>query len=150
MLMKKIKNFKRFRMLFLVLVVLLFWAFNYYPCISLDLTSLPEKILHNGKHFTDVLFLYGSGICTSCTSGKYVYSLKDREDIVFVVPSTYTQYDLENFNDIFMLKGKVIKGDEEIAKLVNKINLCKERDMWKANYHIKFGKNGRIKSIIGL
>jgi hypothetical protein len=140
------KKFKRLRILFIILIVFVFWAFNYYPCLSLDLISLPQK-LKNHKDIKDALLLYGSGVCSSCSTGQYVYDLRERKDILFIVPSNFTQYEIKNLKDIFALKGTVMNGDEDVMSLVERINDCKDLNMWKANYHVRFGKNGKITSI---
>lgn len=144
---EKIK-IKGFRLLFILLLIAAFWAFNYYPCISLDFVALPEKIRKND--FKEVLILYGSGVCTTCSTGKYVYALRERENILVILPGHFNKYDMENFNNVFMLKGRVIKGDEDVLKLVKRINRCKELDMWKANFHIKLEKDGKIALVKGI
>jgi hypothetical protein len=110
----------------------------------LNVASLPGKI-NPGK---DAIILFGAKICKSCPTGKYLYSLRGRDDILVIVPRDYSKHDIANLKDIFEIQGKIISGDEEVLNLVEKINRCKDLDMANANFHLKFGENGIIGSIL--
>jgi hypothetical protein len=137
----KVKS-RYFRILVILAIVIVYLVYDYYPCILLSSVSLPGKIKTK-----DVIIIYGGKICKSCPTGKYLYSLRERGDFLVIVPSNYNKYDIANLKDVFEIKGRIINGDEEVIKLVEKINDCNGISMDNANYYLKLGENGKINSI---
>jgi len=135
-----------FRLLFVALVVIIFLAYNYYPCFLMNFSSLPESI-QNIPGKKEVVLLYGTGLCLSCVSGRYLYGLRERRDILYVVPPEFEETDIENLLDVFVLKGKVIKGDNRVSTLIKRINRCKGLKDGTANFHIYVNRNGKPDSI---
>lgn len=141
--MKKKSNLK-YRILFVVLVVAVFLVVHFYPCIMLNFSSLPETITKSiPGNSKDILILYGPGLCSSCPPGHYLGSLKGRTDLLFVVPPEFNEYDIKNLKDVFTIQSQVIKGDEELVKLLKRVRGCKGLETWRMNYHVKTKENGK-------
>jgi hypothetical protein len=124
----------------------IFLTVKYYNCILLDFSSTPKIILEN-KDKEDVILLYGGGLCGSCPPGKKLLSMKNRVNILFVVPEEFSEIDLANFKDVFMIKAKVIRGNEEIIGLLKKIASCKRLSEWQNNIYLEIDKGGSISKI---
>jgi hypothetical protein len=125
-------------------VLLAFFIVKYYNCLILDFSSLPDVIAKSKK----VFFLYGSGVCGSCPPGKTLLALKDKTDLLFIVPDDFTDIDMYNLKDVFMLKGKIIKGNREVIDFLKKISSCKKFEGWKYNIYIEIKEDGSISRIM--
>ena len=146
--MEKKSKLKKFRLLFIGLVVIIFLLINQFPCILFHFSSLPVNIKTSpGKQ--EMVILYGTGLCLSCFSGQYLYRLREKTDLLLVVPFEFEDTDIQNLKDVFMLKGKVIRGNQEVVKWIKRLINCKGLEETKANFHLyvdEKGKPGSIKS----
>ncbi|NIM12096.1 MAG: hypothetical protein GTO45_08295 [Candidatus Aminicenantes bacterium] len=131
------------RILFVVVVVLIFIVVKYYNCIVLELSSIPGVIAGNKKAF----LLYGSGICSTCPPGKLLMALKDKKDILYVVPGEFSETDIFNLKDTFMLKGNIKKGDQIVVDFLKKIAACNRFSDWRNNIYMEITENGGISKL---
>ena len=108
--------------LYIFVVPLLYVYFN-FSNISIGLIKLPPRIAEYISMPVKVVFIYGSP-CTTCSSGKFLESLMeqaDKEKIIFVLSSGYSQNDTSNLIRAFSLKGTFIHSDKVIEKVKEKI-----------------------------
>jgi hypothetical protein len=126
-----------------VVVVLIFIVVKYYNCIVLELSSIPGVIAGNKKAF----FLYGSGICSTCPPGKLLMAIKDKKDILYVVPGEFSETDIFNLKDTFMLKGNIKKGDQIVVDFLKKIAACNRFSDWRNNIYMEITENGGISKL---
>ena len=148
--MNKVESKKRsktketiIRILFVVGVFGVYLGISYYDCISLKLFT-PTNLFHeNGINKTYAL-LFGSGICNTCSTGRYLSTVSDNLDIVFVVPRDYSDIDIQNFRDAFSLQGKIVRGDSRISRLVDHIVACRQYKEGRRNVLVKVTANNKI------
>jgi hypothetical protein len=125
--------------------LVLYYFFN--PCLSLKFAKPPEKISRIvSSSDTKIAFLYGD-FCGECPSGNFLYSLKDKKNIIFVVPPNFILNDMENLKELFSLEGKIIKGNSETEHLLKKIATCLKVDSWKNNFIADVKNEKRISSV---
>ncbi len=140
-------RFKKFRFLLLPFVLAIYLISNYYPCLILKISNLPERIIREKEKQTGIiLFLYGN-ICANCPSGSFLYSLRGEKNIMFVVPSDFSSNDIENLRRTFSLKGQIIKGGDETGHLLQKFAKCFRLDDWKRNFIVEINNNKKITSV---
>jgi hypothetical protein len=135
-----------FRVLFVLGIVAIVFFLNYYRCIMLDLSSTPGLILQN-KDKENAILLYGTGLCGSCPPGKALLDLENRGKYFIVVPESFSDVDIYNLRDAFMIKGSVMRGNKEIENLLKKIASCKGFPDWQTNINLKVDRNGHIHDI---
>jgi hypothetical protein len=104
---------------------------------------MPEAIRKNlvGR---EILFLYGNGICSGCPPGRFLNNLKSRTDILIIVPKEFSNADVKNLRNVFSLRCKIIKSNEEIEKLLRKIAACKKTKSREKNFLIELSKSRKI------
>lgn len=148
--MEKRKEIKtRYRVLFILVIVAIFFFQNYYPCLRLNLSSLPPLISKN-MPVQGVLFLYGEGVCENCPNGKFLISIKERRDILVIVPHYFDEHEMKNLRAVFMLKNTILKGDEDCLDYVKGITACKKADTWRNSFFVRLNSDGKIKTVTGL
>lgn len=137
---------KWIKLLIALLVVTVIAVIVYLPCIQLSFFRLPEKLGGTGGE-RELVIIYGPDLCLSCPSGQYVYSLRERTDLIFVVPSHYETHDIENLKDVFLISGVIRRGGEEIDGVLEKICSCRGVSDSGVNFHLKIGENGKLSSV---
>ncbi|NIM12757.1 MAG: hypothetical protein GTO45_11685 [Candidatus Aminicenantes bacterium] len=132
--------------MFLFAVIGIYLIVTSYPCLRLSLTGFPEILKVNlDKGISKIVFLYGGGICGTCPQGTFIFSLKDRQDVLFVVPKKFSSNEKENLRMAFMLKGKIINGDSETADYIARVAACSNKKT-KINYYAELDQNKKIKA----
>jgi hypothetical protein len=91
------------------------------PSAAQNMSLIPElEKLMDAKTATIVL-LYGY-ICVGCQIGNYIYSVRNRQDTLFIVPPQYKPNEVENLRRAFSLKCRIVKGDDpNLEAFVNKL-----------------------------
>ncbi|NIR04327.1 MAG: hypothetical protein GTN82_02755 [Candidatus Aminicenantes bacterium] len=135
-----------FRVLFVVLVILIFLVVKYHDCLIFEFSMTPEIFLKN-KDKRNAVILYGSGICGSCPTGKRLLFLKDEYDLLLIVPEEFSDTDIENLRDVFSLKGKITRGNNELVDYLKKIASCKKSSDWRKNLFVEINENGRVSKL---
>jgi len=141
----KAKRLKIFILIFFIGFIL---SYKYYPCFIIKFLSLSKQIGEkiDFKNRT-ILFLFGS-LCAECPSGEILYSFRKRPEIVFIVPSDFSEYDIRNRRELFLLKGEIIYADNEIENCLKKFSNCLRIDDWKSNYIVKTKSNKKISEVM--
>ncbi|GEM_PF-3462976 len=109
-----------------VLILLMFSLIQFAPGFQSPSTAqkmplIPELEKIMDAKTTTIVLLYGY-ICLGCPLGIYIYSVRDRQDTLFVVPSQYKPNEVENLRRAFSLKCRIVKGDDpNIEVFVNKL-----------------------------
>lgn len=134
------------RGLFLVVILIIFFFTGVYDCLVLRFSSTSKIIMLNEGN-KNVLILYGPGLCGSCPPGQKLLTYKDREDILIVLPEEFSSTDIENFRDVFIMKGKIVQGDKEITQFLKRIASCKNLAQWQNNILLDIGETGKISKI---
>ncbi len=128
-------------------ILLIYLGLKYYPCLSLKFSSLPAEIMVKEQGPPEmIIFLYGS-VCANCPSGDFIYSLRERSDVLIIVPDGFSLGDIDNLRTTFSLKSQIIKGGRGAKHFLEKWMKCK-RINENTNYVI-FIKNKRVSSIRG-
>jgi hypothetical protein len=135
-----------FRLLFVVGIIVIFFVMSYYKCIKLSISATPG-IITQIKNKPEVILLYGPGVCGTCHPGRRLLSMKQKSDYTIIVPGSFTDADIYNLKDAFMIKGEVVRGNLEIEEYLKKIASCKELSDWQTNIFLELEKNGNIKKI---
>jgi hypothetical protein len=94
-----------------------------------------------------LLFVYKPDICSTCSSGTFLYSINQDIGMAIIFPAELSDADVFNMRKIFSLNGPYIKGNELSAKLIRKIQLCSKLSNGDNIYYIYLKQNGRIKAI---
>jgi len=69
--------------------------------------------------------------------------------MLYIVPSDFTNFDIENLQDVFQLKGKVIRGDNEVIVYIDKIAGCYGKRKRTTNIILQFDANKNVMKIQG-
>jgi hypothetical protein len=138
----------KYKVILVTAAIVIVFIWGLFHCIVLNLTPLPRGIKE--LRFKEVVFLYGGGLCPDCPPGRFLLSLNKNEKpgILIVVPASFSKTDITNMQNVFMLKNKIIQGDEETLSYVKKIAACKKLDTWEKNFIVKItdkGKPGEIR-----
>jgi len=108
---------------FLLLLTLGVYLFStLYPCFILRFSEVPINNNDRNDKRT-IVFLYGN-LCAACSSGEYLYSLRKEKEFIFVVPSQFNFYDIENLRNTYSLEGIIIKGNNKIDHYVERLLKC--------------------------
>ena len=103
-----------------------------------------EKLID--KKTTRIILLYGT-ISIGCPIGNYIHSIKDREDILFVLPPDYTMNEVDNLRRGLSIKGRIIRAtNQNIELFVKKVAKHLKLDKWKWNFVIDIN-NRKITNI---
>jgi hypothetical protein len=114
----------------------------------LSIKGIPGIIKENLDIGVDkVIFLYGGGICGTCPQGKFLYSLKERKDILFVVPEELNIYEKENLLRAFSIRGKIINGDTEVKIFLERLVRCSKKGDWQNNFYAELDKDKELKAV---
>jgi hypothetical protein len=140
------KDFQVVRFLFVIVIIVIFMSFGYYNCLYVKFASVEDFLKVKGKEST-VVILYGSGVCNSCSAGKYIYSIREDKDVTYIVPENFKESDIENLKDVFGLKGRILKGNSKVETLVKRAVNCGNLKEEQRNFLLKAKKNGNIESI---
>jgi hypothetical protein len=109
-----------------VFILLMFSSIQFAPGFQSSSTAqnmslIPELEKLMDAKTTTIVLLYGY-ICVGCPIGNYIYSVRDRQDTLFVIPPQYKPNEVENLRRAFSLKCKIVKGDDpNIETFVNKL-----------------------------
>ena len=132
-----------YKILIIFLIIVVYLIYHYFSCIVLKFSEIPQEIKVNmNKNTKYICFLYGY-ICGECDDESYLYSLRNRKDIVFVVPTNFKSLDIENLKQTFSFKGKFVKGNEKIESFLNLFVKCLRANSNKINLIID-AKNKKI------
>lgn len=71
-------------------------------------------------------------------------ALKDKKDILYVVPEEFSETDIFNLKDTFMLKGNIKKGNQKVNDFLKKIAACNKFSDWRNNIYMEITENGGI------
>jgi hypothetical protein len=135
----------KYRILFTLAFLAIILLYYFFPCLMLSVKDVPGyKLLE--KETTNIIFLYGYGICDSCPTGQFLESLKNSKNFLVVVPDDYNDNDIQNLKATFNLEGKIIKGGEDTIEFLKNIAGCNKLDNWHNNYHVVL-KNKKYESI---
>lgn len=120
-------------------------GFQSTPSIQeFQLTPELEKLID--KKTSRIILLYGT-ISIGCPIGNYIHSIKDREDIFFVVPPDYTMNEVDNLRRGLSIKGRIIRAsNQNIELFVKKIAKHLKLDKWKWNFILEIN-NRKITNI---
>ncbi len=145
--MKKIPVF--YRVMIVVFLVGVALIVNSFSCIMLSIKRVPTSITKNSTgNIAKIIFLYDETLCGTCPSGAYLWSLKDRTDILFIVPKELNQFEKKNLVNSFMIQGKVIDGDEETEIFLQRLANCSRKGKWKKNFYAELDlKNKKFEKI---
>jgi len=120
-------------------------GFQSTPSIQ-ELQLAPELENLIDKNTTRVILLYGV-ISIGCPIGGYIHSIRDREDILFVLPSDYTMNEVDNLRRGLSIKGIIIRAsDQNVELFVKKIAKHLKLDILKKNFILEIN-NGKITDI---
>ena len=109
-----------------VLVLLVFSSIQFAPGFqspspAQNMSLVPELEKLMDAKTTTIVLLYGY-ICVGCPLGNYIYSVRDRQDTLFIIPPQYKPSEVENLRRAFSLKCRIVKGDDpNIEVFVNKL-----------------------------
>ena len=74
-------------------------------------------------------------------------ALKDKKDILYVVPEEFSETDIFNLKDTFMLKGNIKKGNPKVTDFLKKIAACNKFSDWRNNIYMEITENGGISKL---
>lgn len=134
------------RILILVAIILIAVLIKFLPCITYSMAKMPEMISKSfGKSDTKVVFfLLGEGICGTCPTGRFVYSLRENKDILFFLPHDLTDAELENFHHTFSIKGQIVKMNKEVSEYLIKMTRCLGLKSKGINIIVQINKKGKV------
>jgi hypothetical protein len=89
---------------------------------SKEIELIPEIEKYITGKTKEVVLLYGY-ICVGCPIGFYLFSLRDRDDVLIFMPSDYTEYEVENFKRGFSIKEKIVIGIQKIRDFYDKLTI---------------------------
>ncbi len=127
-----------------ICILLIFLVYGFGSCFIFKIINFSGFVMGRSEEKT-ILFLYGN-LCSVCPSGEYIYSLKDDEAIVLVVPSQFTEYDIENLRNIYSLKGHIVKGGFKARVFLKLLSKCFKIAEKEGNFKVKF-KGKRVVNI---
>ena len=138
-----------YRVLIVVFFVGVALIINSFSCILLSINGTPKLISNNSKgEIAKIVFLYGENLCGTCPSGSFLWSIKDRQDIIFIVPKELNRYEKENLKNAFLLTGNVINGDSETEIFLKRLSSCSNNGNWKKNFYAELElKSKKFKKI---
>jgi len=61
----------------------------------------------------EVILLYGIVCVGGCPIGNHIYTVKDRKDVIFIVPPHYSDYEIANLKRGDVRKGENYQGLRE-------------------------------------
>jgi len=138
---RPIKN-RKYSISVIIISLLFFISFliTISSCLRLKLSPIPNLLKTDSLH-SIIIIMNGKSPCLSCPDGKYIYSIRNRKDVLFVFTKKYSKNDIENFGDVFEIKGKMILADDKIQSFVNILFKCKMKKRFhKNNLVIKSNK----------
>jgi hypothetical protein len=135
-----------YRILFILMILFLFFTIKYNHCIRLRFSPIPSKIAQ-WKNENTVVVLSGFGLCSDCSPGRFLLKIHSKTDILYFVPSDFSDHDIENLKNVFMLNGKILKSDKAVQSYINKIVACNNIKKDKINLLVEFNEANRIKSV---
>lgn len=128
-------------------IIIMCSAFLYMNRNCFKIGNISYSVAREFKEAKEVVFIYNLNICGSCPSGKYLYSLKDKENKIFVVTPGMTKDEIRNFRDVFNIRGKIIKGDGEAGSILRIVSACYKKKDWRNNCIMKKNKKGNLKFV---
>lgn len=63
-----------------------------------------------------------------------------------IVPADFSDVDIKNLKQVFMLSGKVIRGNPDTVLFVKRVSECSRMDSWSQNIFLALTKSGGLKS----
>lgn len=136
--------------MFLLVIVGLYLIYYSFPCASLSFRRLPPILSQNLEHGSrEIVFLFGVSIQGTCPTGKYLNYIKDRADVLIVVPALFSDSEIQNFKESYMMKGTLIRSDGRVEGFLKSLASCGKIRDWKSNLHVKMerGKVGTVRII---
>lgn len=136
------------RILLVLAVVAVYFMVNSYNCIILKFAYFDQRILPRSDSIVKYLaVLYGTNLCSSCPSGSYLEnSIVEHPDIMIIVPSAFTEIDIENLRHTFGISGNIINGKEALAPILKKIAACTASKETANNFLVRINDDGKIVS----
>lgn len=134
---------KGIRVLFIVLTILIFFISYKFECLKLRLVSNPEFIEKND--FSQVVYLRSSkGLCRDCPQGRFLLTTSRTAAPIFLVPRDFTDFDIENFKDVFQINTMVLRIDDQLSAYFNNILACYAKTAQNANILLHFDDKKRV------
>jgi glutamine amidotransferase PdxT len=87
------------------------------------------------------------GICSSCSTGEFINSIEETENILFVVPDDFSDNEIKNLKDAFNIKGLIIRGGEDTLDFIKNIASCNRMGEWRNNYYVTLKENKKFETI---
>jgi len=137
---------KIYRLLIVLAVVSVTLIYYFYPCLMLNIKDFPSYNCTNAG-IKRIIILYGAGICDSCSTGRFIRTLEDKKNVLFVVSGDYSDNDMENLRDTFKLEGMIIRGGEDTDDFLKDIAGCKRIEDWRKNYFVTLKSNKKLDTI---
>ncbi|GEM_PF-1640541 len=138
-----------YRISILILIIGISMIVNSYSCIMLSLTGVPDRITKNiDRKIDKIILLYGENLCGTCPTGVFLLSLKEKIDILFIVPQEYSQNEIDNLKRSFLIKSKLISGNPETKTYLDRLVSCSKKNPNNRNLYIRLDGVKKIKSII--
>lgn len=110
---------------------------------ELDLSPEVEKLISTNTE--QVVLIFGK-FCIGCPIGDYVYTIKEKEGIVYVVMPDWTDIDIENVKRALKIKGEFVRAAEDDLSYARRLAEHLDEENWEHNY-ILLLKNGKIEDI---
>lgn len=119
---------KTIRILILAAAVVFFVVLaNSWHCLVLSFKPLPA-CCSSFPDIREAVALYGASVCGTCPVGRYLQQVREREDILYIVPADYTANDVANLRSGFALRGAVIRGGADVWELMQALGKCVQRE----------------------
>lgn len=126
---------------------MLFAGLNYFPCMPLNkyLTRIVDRA--GFKNPDSLLFIYKKDICSTCSSGAFIYSINDNKQMAIVFSEEFNEVDVFNIIKIFSLENAYVIGNKLSMKFTNTIRLCSKINNKENIYYVTLKENRKIRSI---
>jgi hypothetical protein len=134
------------RAIILLLIVFIFIAIKYYQCVYLHFSPIPSKLLQ-WNYGNTMVFLSGSGLCGDCQVGRFLQKNRSKPDVLYFVPAAFSDPDIENLRNVFMLNGSIRKSDNSVLAFIKRVKGCNDIKNKNINLVIEINKKNRIKSV---
>jgi hypothetical protein len=95
---------------------------------------------------SQVIFLYGIVCVGGCPIGDYIYSVRERPDVLFVAPPGFTDDDIANLRRGMSVKGRIFRASEKNSEFLKEIARRMKLEDWEENFVLMIN-NKKIVSI---
>jgi hypothetical protein len=135
-----------FRLFLFLGIVAAYWIINLFPCIVLRLSHFDKNtLLGSVSYGQHIAILNGTNLCSSCSAGTHLNSiLKSHPGILVIVPTDFSENDIENLRNAYGITGAIINSGNELESILKKIAACVAKKGDSNNFVLEIADTGRI------